>query len=132
MYLWLKALHLTAVIAWMAGMIAAPALLGGGMDARALASLRAIFSRIVTPAMVAALGLGLWLAQSGGWWSAGWMHAKLALVFALAALHGVVSGQMRRAAAVPDYAAPRWFGILPVVVIAAVGAIAILVIVKPG
>jgi putative membrane protein len=139
----LKALHVTAMVAWMAGMVATPPLVarasrsrrgpdaGGAGDGALLAALRAHNSRVTAPAMLLALALGLWLAQDAGWFRAGWLQAKLVLVLALAALHGVLAGQLRRLVADPAYAAPGWVGRLHLAVLALVLGIAVLAISKP-
>lgn len=131
MYLWLKAVHVAAVVTWMAGLIVAPAVLVRGGDGAA-ALVRAHFKRFTTPAMLLALALGVWLALDGGWFRAGWLHAKLVLVLALTAAHGVLAGQLRRTATVAGHAAPAWAQHVSAAVVAAVLAIAVLVIVKPG
>jgi protoporphyrinogen IX oxidase len=132
MYEWLKALHVAAMVTWMAGMIVAPALAARGPGPHVLAALRSHLARVTTPAMVATLGLGLWMAQDAGWFRAGWLQAKLGLVFVLAGLHGVLSGQMRRLATEPDRTPPPWLGALSWVALACVLAIAVLAVIKPG
>ena len=102
MYEVLKSAHLLAVVVWMGGMIVTPAIAAAlpddraGRDARI--ALFAHFRRIVTPAMIATLALGLGLAQWAAWFDDGWLQAKLGLVLAMTALHGVLSGQLRRGA----------------------------------
>lgn len=132
LYPWLKALHVAAVMTWMAGMVAAPAILARAPGRDAAAAMRWHFVRVTTPAMILALALGLWLAQDGGWFRAGWMHAKLVLVAILTGLHGVLSGQLRRRAAGAGQSVTPWIGGLSAVAVAAILAIACLVILKPG
>ena len=55
---------------------------------------RRLLRGIINPAMIATWVLGLWLAWNGpdshyGWFVALWLHAKLALVVALSAVHGL-------------------------------------------
>ena len=111
-YLWLKAAHVLAVIVWMAGMLATPLVLRalGDLAPDQRRRLRAAFNRAVTPAMVAALGLGVWLAASGGWFAETWMQVKLALVVAMTGLHGAMAGRLRRWADDPAAGLPGWFG----------------------
>src|ERR1043165_5485105 len=91
MYEWLKALHIIAVIAWMAGMLYLPRLFIYHCDAEAGSKQsetfktmeRRLLLAIINPAMVATWVLGLWLAWDGGLFKAPWLHGKLALVLVL-------------------------------------------------
>ena len=99
LYLSLKAAHLVAVMIWMAGMLAAPLVVGLlGDDATQVQRrrLKALFTRIVTPSMLVALALGTWLMVQGNWIDAGWMQGKLLAVIAMTAVHGILSGTLRR------------------------------------
>ena len=102
MYELLKSLHVVSVTLWMGGMIAAPAvaaaLPGDRAGRRAREALFGWYRRVVTPAMIATLALGLTLAQWAGWFEAGWLQAKLVLVLGMTALHGAISGRLRRGA----------------------------------
>src|SRR5690606_30839939 len=51
---------------------------------------------IINPAMTLSWVFGLWLAWKGGWFSAGWLHAKLAAVILMSAVHGYLSGAVRK------------------------------------
>jgi putative membrane protein len=96
LYPWLKALHVIAVIAWMAGMLYLPRLFVYHVKAQPNSSEsetfklmeRRLLSIIINPAMVVTWALGLWLAWSGGWYASGWLHAKVALALMLSGLHG--------------------------------------------
>jgi putative membrane protein len=106
-YLWIKAVHVIAVISWMAGMLYLPRLFIYHCDAAPGSETSATFKVmeqrllriIINPAMVITWVLGLWLAWQGGHFSAGWLHAKLALVLALSGVHGFFSASVRRFAA---------------------------------
>jgi putative membrane protein len=97
MYLWVKAFHIIAVIAWMAGMLYLPRLFVyhaaaavGSPQAETFKVMeRRLLRYIMTPALVAAWLLGIWLALDGHFLGAGWFHGKLALVLAMTALHGL-------------------------------------------
>src|SRR5882672_10922798 len=88
LYLWLKALHVIAVISWMAGMLYMPRLFVYHCDAEVGSKQSETFKMmerrllhvIINPAMIASWVLGLWLAHEGGFFKAGWFHAKFALV----------------------------------------------------
>ncbi len=110
-YLWLKALHIIAVIAWMAGLLYLPRLYVYHSDAEpgsARSEMLKVMERrllraIMTPAMIAAFVFGVWLALLPGVidWSSGWIHAKLVLVLVLAVAHGLMAKWRR------DFAADR-------------------------
>jgi len=138
-YPWIKAVHLIAAIAWMAGMLYLPRLFvyhcaaepGSQQSETFKVMERRLLKAIINPAMIATWVLGLWLAWSVGWWASGWFHAKLALVLALSAIHGLFAKWAR------DFAADRnrrparfyrWVNELPTILMI---GIVILVIAKP-
>jgi len=131
LYLVLKPFHVTAMVAWMATMIVAPLVLVRRAEPKALASLRWVLLDLTTPSMFITLALGLWLAQEAGWFRAGWLQLKLVLVIILTGLHGVISGQARRLAADPDYAASPILRSVSWIVLLCVAGVALLVIIKP-
>ncbi len=102
-YLWIKALHVVAIIAWMAGMLYLPRLFIYHCDAPAGSAQcdtfkvmeRRLLTIIMNPAMVIAWVFGLWLAWTGGHFTAPWFHAKLLLVLLLSAVHGYFSRAVR-------------------------------------
>ena len=106
-YLWVKAAHVIAVIAWMAGMLYLPRLFiyhceappGSPQSETFKVMERRLLTVIINPAMVLTWVLGLWLAWQGGFFTAGWLHAKLALVLAMSGVHGFFSASVRRFAA---------------------------------
>jgi putative membrane protein len=103
MYLWLKAAHVIAIIAWMAGMLYLPRLFvyhcdapAGSVQSETFKIMeRRLLKGIINPAMIVAWLLGLWLAWDGGWFSSGWFHVKLAAVLAMSGLHGYFSSAVR-------------------------------------
>jgi putative membrane protein len=56
---------------------------------------RRLLTIIMNPAMVIAWVFGLWLAWTGGHFTAPWFHAKLLLVLLLSAVHGYFSRAVR-------------------------------------
>ena len=108
-YPWVKALHVISIIAWMAGMLYLPRLFvyhceaepGSKQSETFKLMERRLMNVIINPAMTLAWALGLWLAWTGGFFTSGWFHAKLLLVVALSALHGLLSRCVR------DFAADR-------------------------
>src|SRR5580658_5421329 len=99
MYEWIKALHVIAVIAWMAGMLYLPRLfvyhceaeIGSRQSETFKLMERRLLKAIINPAMIVTWLAGLYLAWSGHWFSAPWLHAKLLLVVLLSAVHGFFS-----------------------------------------
>src|SRR5262245_66613657 len=96
LYPWIKALHVIAVIAWMAGMLYLPRLFVYHCDAAPGSKQsetfklmeRRLLTAIINPAMIATWVLGLWLAYESGFFRTGWLQAKFGFVIALSALHG--------------------------------------------
>src|SRR5262249_5673832 len=96
-YLWLKALHVIAVIAWMATMLYLPRLMvyhcvaepGSKQSETFKVMERRLVLFIANPAMIATWVLGIALLLEGEHFREGWMQAKFVLVVALSALHGL-------------------------------------------
>ena len=114
MYNWVKAFHIIAVIAWMAGMLYLPRLFvyhcaaeKGSVQSETFKVMeRRLLRAIVNPAMIATWVFGLWLAcliadSPSGWMVPGWLMAKLVLVVLLSALHGFLARWVK------DFAADR-------------------------
>ncbi|MEJ8574958.1 protoporphyrinogen oxidase HemJ [Microbaculum marinum] len=139
LYLWFKALHVIAIIAWMAGMLYLPRLfvyhcdapVGSPQSETFKVMERRLLRAIINPAMAATWVLGLWLAWDGGWFSSGWLHAKLALVIAMSAVHGMFVGYVRAFAEDRNTHTQRFFRIMNEVPTLLMIGIVILVIVKP-
>jgi putative membrane protein len=139
LYLWLKAFHIVAVIAWMAAMLYLPRLfvyhaavaVGSPQSETFKVMERRLLKAIMNPAMIATWVLGLALAFLGGWWDSGWLHGKLALVLALSGVHGMLVGQVRRFAEDRNARTQRYFRVLNEVPTLLMIGIVILVVVKP-
>ena len=141
-YPWIKALHIISVIAWMAGMLYLPRLyvyhcgVAAGSEASEMLKVmeRRLLRAIIDPAMLAAFVLGGLLLATPGIvdWSAWWVYAKIALVLAMAGLHGAFSSWRRDFAADRNTRPARFYRIaneLPTVLLV---AIVFLVVLKPG
>jgi putative membrane protein len=139
MYEWLKAFHIIAVIAWMAGMLYLPRLFVyhceadvGSMQSETFKVMeRRLLKLIINPAMILAWVLGLWLAYSAGWFKAPWLHAKLVLALAMSGVHGILSKYVREFAADKRRKSQKYFRILNEVPTVLMILIVILVVVKP-
>ncbi len=139
LYLWMKAAHVVAIIAWMAGMLYLPRLFvyhceaepGSRQSETFKVMERRLLTVIINPAMTLAWALGLWLAWAGGFFSSGWFHAKLLLVIALSGLHGLLSRCVRDFAADKNRRTKKYYRIINEVPAVLMVGIVILVIVKP-
>ena len=139
LYPWLKALHIIAVIAWMAGLLYLPRLFvyhcevtpGSVEDERFKTMERKLMRMIINPSMIMVWLLGLTLAYTLGVWTEGWFHAKLFLVIVLSGLHGMLSRWRRDFEAGKNTKSQRFFRIVNEVPAVLMAAIVILVLVKP-
>ena len=139
LYLWLKAAHVFAVIAWMAGMLYLPRLFvyhceaapGSKQSETFKLMERRLLTVIINPAMVATWALGLWLAWQSGAYAAGWLHAKVILVLAMSALHGMLSRWTRDFAADRNRHSQKFYRIVNEMPALLLLGIVILAVVKP-
>ena len=143
-YTWVKALHIIAVIAWMAGMLYLPRLFvyhcaaaKGSVQSETFKTMeRRLLRAIINPAMIATWVLGLLLAWLGpdshyGWFASGWLQAKIVLVLALSALHGLLARWMKDFAADRNRHTPKFYRIINEVPTILVILIVFLVVLKP-
>jgi protoporphyrinogen IX oxidase len=138
-YDWVKAVHVVAIIAWMAGMLYLPRLFvyhceappGSPQSETFKVMERRLLQVIINPAMVVSWAVGLWLAWTAGWFSAGWFHAKLALVLALSGVHGYFSAAVRAFAEDRNTRTARHWRLVNEVPTLLMIAIVVLVVVKP-
>jgi putative membrane protein len=105
-YLFLKSGHVIFMVFWLAGLFMlprqciymldhAPGSPGEAKWAERMGKLRKI---ILTPSLIIVWVLGLAMAWSGGWFSEGWLHAKLTLVLVLTGYHGWLVAQTKKMA----------------------------------
>jgi len=139
-YLWIKAAHLIFVIFWIAGLFMLPryyiyhqeAAPGSAEEKRWIDRERKLRNIILTPALVLVWILGITLATTAGFWTAGWLHLKLLLVLGLSAYHGYMVGYGRKLAAGQRPVSGRALRLMNEVPGIVTAAIVILVIVKPS
>jgi len=141
LYLWIKAFHIIAVIAWMAGMLYLPRLYvyhcevapGSAEAARFKIMERRLLRAIINPAMIATwlLGITLVLTPASGGIAQPWLHAKLFLVLCLTGLHGLFSRWRRDFAKDANRHDQRFYRIWNEVPAVLMVLIVILVVVKP-
>lgn len=140
-YLWIKSLHIIAVIAWMAAMLYLPRLFVYHASAKPGSELsetlkimeRRLLRYICTPAMIAVwvLGLTMLYANPEILSGQGWMHAKLTFVVLLSGVHGVLAKNVRVFAQDKNTKSPKYFRILNEIPTALMIAIVILAVAKP-
>ena len=138
-YPWIKAFHIIAVMAWMAGLLYLPRLFvyhcetvpGSPESERFKLMERRLLRAIMDPAMALAWILGITLAVTIEAWDGGWFHAKLLAVIALTALH-VTFGLWQKSFARDANRRPqRFYRIANEVPALLMVAIVILAVVKP-
>jgi putative membrane protein len=141
-YLYLKAFHIIAVIAWMAGMLYLPRLFVYHAGAKPGSELsetfkvmeRRLLKLIINPAMIATWLLGLaliWLMGKDAFVQAGWLHIKLVLVLAMSGLHGYFARLVRQFAADRNTHSAKFYRIANEIPTVLLIAIVILAVVKP-
>lgn len=139
LYPWLKAAHVIAIIAWMAGMLYLPRLFvyhceaepGSRQSETFKLMERRLLRVIINPAMVASWALGLWLAWAGGWYAAGWLQAKVVLALLLSALHGFFVRWVRAFGADRNLHSQKFYRIINEVPTVIMIGMVILAVVKP-
>jgi putative membrane protein len=139
MYEWIKAFHIIAVIAWMAGMLYLPRLfvyhctaeVGSVQSETFKVMERRLLRAIINPAMIATWLFGLTLVFLGGWAHAAWLQAKVALVIVMSAVHGLLARWVRDFAADRNQHSQKFFRVLNEVPTLLLIGIVILAVVKP-
>jgi protoporphyrinogen IX oxidase len=137
--LWIKALHVLAVISWMAGMLYLPRLFVYHSKSEPHSKESATFKimerrllrGIMNPAMVVVWLSGIYLAYFFGDFHAHWLHAKLALVLLMSGLHGYLVGRVRAFSKDQNDQSPTFYRVINEVPTLLMIGIVILVIVKP-
>ena len=141
-YLWIKALHIIAVISWMAGLLYLPRLFvyhcGAAQGSDKSETFKIMEQRllkvIMRPAMIGSWALGLFLVSIPGvvdWTGEFWIYGKLALVIGLTGVHMAFARYARAFTEDRNEKPERFFRIineLPTVIM--IGVV-VLVTVKP-
>ena len=139
LYTWLKAFHVIAVIAWMAGMLYLPRLYiyhcgakrGSEMSETFKVMERRLLRAIINPAMIASWVLGLSMAWLGDLWGQGWFHGKLLLLLGMQLTHAGYARWRRHFAEDANRHSARFYRFMNEVPTLLMIGIVILVIVKP-
>lgn len=139
MYLWLKAFHIIAFMSWMAGMFYLPRLFiyhceadAGSRQSETFKVMeRRLLRVIMNPAMILTWAFGLALAWQGGWFTAPWLHAKLALVVLMSGAHGMMSRFVKDFAIDRNRKSQKFYRIFNEVPTVLMILIVLLVVLKP-
>ena len=137
--LWIKALHIIAVISWMAGLLYMPRLFiyhtdaePGSVQSETFKVMeQRLMKVIMRPAMVLTWVFGLYLSWSMYAFQGGWLHAKIALVVLLTAYHEYLGRAMRTYAADGPRRTARFWRMMNEVPTVLMILIVILVVIKP-
>jgi putative membrane protein len=137
--IWIKALHVLAVISWMAGMLYLPRLFvyhteaePGSKQSETFKTMeRRLLRGIMLPSMIVTWLSGLFIAWSFGFFTAPWLHAKIALVFLMSAVHGYLAERVRTFAADRNDKSPQFYRVINEVPTVLLIGIVVLVVVKP-
>jgi putative membrane protein len=138
---YIKAFHIIAMVAWMAGLLYLPRLfvyhamskVGSEQSETFKIMERRLLRFITTPAMIATWIFGLILAFSPliDWSGDGWFHAKLFLVVVLSAFSGALASWTRDFALDRNTRSPRFYRIANEIPTVLMIGIVILVVVRP-
>lgn len=138
-YLWVKALHIIAVIAWMAGMLYLPRLYvyhcaaaaGSAQSETFKIMERRLLRAIINPAMIASWIFGLMLVANLDAWSAPWMLGKFALLLAMQLIHAAFARWRRHFANDANRHGAHFYRIMNEVPTVLMISIVILAVVRP-
>ena len=139
MYEWLKALHIIAVIAWMAGMLYLPrlfvyhcAVAPGSAQSETFKVMEwRLLKLIINPAMIATWVFGLLMIWQGDLWGAHWLQAKLVLVLGLQVVHAAYARWRRRFAEDANTHGDRFYRVMNEVPTVLLIGIVLLAVLKP-
>lgn len=139
-YNWLKAFHVIAVMAWMAGMLYLPRLFvyhagaakGSELSETLKVMERRLLRAIINPAMIASfLFGGLMIYAVPSLLEGGWLHAKLGLLVVMTGIHGAFSKWRKAFARDENTHSAKFYRIWNEVPTLVLILIVILVVVKP-
>lgn len=140
-YDWIKALHIAAVISWMAGLFYLPRLFvyhaekataGSELDLTLQVMEQKLLKVIMTPAMIVAWLAGLILIGMGAFdWSSAWSWIKLVGVVAMSGFHGWLGVRRKEFAAGRNTRSGRAYRLANEVPTVLMLIIVVMVIVRP-
>ena len=139
-YPWIKALHIIAVVAWMAGILYLPRLFvyhamqipGSEVSETFKVMERRLLRYIMNPAMILSFLFGGWLIMiNPGLLEQSWMQYKIIVLVIMTGTHAALSRWRRFFAIDKNTFSPRFFKIINEVPTGLMIAIIILAVVKP-
>ncbi len=139
LYLWLKALHIIAVIAWMAGMLYLPRLFvyhvsapKGSPESETFKVMeRRLLKAIINPSMMVVFITGLWLAWTTDYYVDHWLQLKFVLALGLGAVHGFLATTVKTFARDENTRPAVFYRVLNEVPTVLMIVIVLLVVLKP-
>ena len=134
----LKALHISLVVAWFAGLFYLPRIFvnlamvspDSGAERERLLLMAGKLYRFMTPLGVLAVATGLWLWFGYGF-SGGWLHAKTALVVLLVIYHGYCGRVLKTFQSGGNTRSHVWFRFFNEMPVLVLFAVVFLVVLKP-
>jgi protoporphyrinogen IX oxidase len=138
-YLWVKALHILAIITWMAAFLYLPRLFvyhcqaeSGSKQSETFKTMeRRLLRGIMNPSMIVAWAAGLALMVNLEAWTEGWFHVKLACVVVLTGLHMAAARWRRDFAADANTHSERFYRIMNEVPALLMVVIVVMAVVRP-
>ena len=137
-YLWMKAVHIISILAWMGGLLFFPWVLfyqTRESSSEALTALgRTMMRGLINPAAVLALVTGVLLiivTGAGAPGSGAWMHLKIVLILMIGAVHGMLSKHRRLCERGESTKSPAYFRVLFSLLLALAIAVVFTVVMKP-
>ncbi|MEM6762533.1 MAG: protoporphyrinogen oxidase HemJ [Pseudomonadota bacterium] len=138
-YVWVKTLHVVAIIAWMAALLYLPRLMvyhvaaeKGSVQSETFKVMeRRLLKAIGTPSMLVAWASGLTLASILGAWSQPWFQAKFTAVIGLTIMHMWMARWVKTFARDQNTRTAKFYRFMNEVPTLIMIAVVIFVIVKP-
>lgn len=140
-YLWIKALHIIAVICWMAGLLYLPRIFVYHAQAQAGSEIseifkvmaRRLYNFIMQPAMIATWLFGglMFLANFDGLMAQGWIHVKLTLVILMTGAHHMMGAMGKKFARDANTKSDKFYRILNEIPTILMIIIVLLAVAKP-
>jgi putative membrane protein len=139
MYLWIKALHIIAVISWMAGLLYLPrlfvyhsdALTGSPQSETFKIMERRLLNAIMTPAMIVTWASGFYLALQSGFYAENWFKLKFSFVLLLTLFHFILQRCQKIFAIDKNRNGAKYYRIINEIPTLIMIAVVVLVVVKP-